>query len=339
MLDIKYNLTTSHAYLDGMAAALSEAHGKKIAVKNNSLVFPEAFATGRFEHYDIDADLAMVIMDCTFFTDVNFIRLPATINYFHALSFNITSISLAINTDGNKRLHIGDSWKNKIFYSTAEKGLDWVAPHDCNIRMLVLIISHKWLVDKYQLGDDEQNTAVAADLSKDVPLQFSLDLDLELLLLIQGAIAASPPKTLPRLFYKGYAIRLVAMVIERLNGLYMQDTKLKYDDVIRVLDAVKKLEQDIERPLMPLEEMAKNCFMSQSKFTSLFRAMYGKNYLHFFQEHRIKKAAALLLNGWDIMEAAKVVGFVNQSHFTRIFREYFQMTPKRYLDKIKANLP
>ncbi len=337
MLDVKYNLTTSHTYLDDMAAALGEAYGEKIIIKNNGLVLPDGLGTGRFTHYKIDAGLGMVIMDCTFYADINFIRLPATINYFHALSFNITSISLAVNTDGNKRLHIGDSWKNKIFYSTAEKGLDWVAPRNCPIKMLVLIISHKWLMDKFQVVGDEQNMSAAASLAEDVPLQFSLDLDLELLLLIQSAIAASAPETLPRLFYKGYAIRLVALVIERLNGFYKQDVKLKYDDVIRVIDAVKKLEQDIKSPLMPLEELAKNCFMSQSKFTNMFRAMYGKNYLQFFQEHRIKKAAGLLLSGWDIMDAAKAAGFVNQSHFTRIFREYFQMTPKLYLDKIKGN--
>jgi len=45
---------------------------------------------------------------------------------------------------------------------------------------------------------------------------------------------------------------------------------------------------------------------------------------------RVNKAKCLLENGMSITEAALEVGFYDQSHFTKIFKETFGVTPKQF---------
>jgi len=329
MLNVKYNLTSYNSYLADMAAGFNAVYARKVSIKNNRLVFPESLAKGTLACYDVDTNLALVILDCVFFEDIRFERLPDATNYFHAMSFNLTTFSLMVNTDGNEKQVNRESWRRKILYSTAEKSLAWVAPKNIPVRILVLLLSREWVINKYRLETIQHHIPYQKELLEDAPMQFVLDFDLEILLLLQEVIESKPPAFLVKLFYKGYAKRLIALALEREAGRSKVE-KLQYEDVVRVLNEKNALAVKLEQQLPSLDELAKKCFMSQSKFSNIFKAMYGKNYVHFFQELRMKNAALLLQKGQEIVDVANAVGFVNHSHFTRIFKEYFKVSPRTY---------
>ncbi|WP_289663480.1 AraC family transcriptional regulator [Flavobacterium panacagri] len=332
MLNVKYNLTTCSSYLTDMAAGFNAVSSQKVEIKNNQFVFPKSVGEGTFACYDVDTGLAVVIMDCIFFDDVNFIRLPAEINYFHAMSFNLTNFSFMVNKDGKEKQLEGESWRNKIFYSTSKTELSWIAPATIPIRMVVLLLSREWVINKYRLKKQQSHIPYQKELLEDVPLQFTLDLDLETVMLTQEIITSTPPDFLVKLFYKGYAKRLIALALEREAGYSNSIGTLKYHDVLTIIDAKKSIEDHLERPIPILDDLAKNCSMSSSKFANMFKAMYVKSYLQFFQELKMEKAAELLKKNFEIVDVAKSVGFVNQSHFTKVFKEYFRMPPKAYRD-------
>ncbi|SHL83779.1 helix-turn-helix transcriptional regulator [Flavobacterium chilense] len=337
MLNVKYNLTTCSSYLNDMAAGFNAVSSQKVTVKNNRLVFPESIGKGTLACYDVDTGLGVVILDCVFSEDVNFIRLPAEINYFHAMSFNLSAFSFMVNKDGEEKLVKGESWQKKILYSTSETGLTWVAPANTPIKMVVLLLTREWVINKYQLKGEQNQIPYQKELLEDAPLQFTLDLDLEIVLLAQEIITSEPPAFLVKLFYKGYAKRLIALALEKQAGHSQPGTVLKYQNVVRIIEARKKIEEHLELPLPKLEELAKSCNMSLSKFAALFKAMYAKSYLQFFQDLRMDKAAQLLKKNWEIVDAARSVGFINQSHFTRVFKEYFRVSPKTYRNVVKRH--
>jgi AraC-like DNA-binding protein len=54
---------------------------------------------------------------------------------------------------------------------------------------------------------------------------------------------------------------------------------------------------------------------------------------------RIERARALLLAGIPAVEVAGLVGFADQSHFTRHFRRIWRVTPGSYLRTVRAKSP
>lgn len=51
----------------------------------------------------------------------------------------------------------------------------------------------------------------------------------------------------------------------------------------------------------------------------------------FLRQQKLKKALPYLLDKtYSLTEVAYISGFADQSHFTKTFKKYFQMAPKKY---------
>lgn len=337
MIEVEYLLTTSASFLERMAEKLSEGYGEKVTVKNNGLVFPPGLAKGRFEFYDIDPDMSFTLLDCVFYEDIKFQRAPIMINYFHSLSFNLSTISFMVERHDGEVTHIGDSWERKILYSTSEKGLGWTAPKNVRIRMLVLYFTRSWLMKYYKIDALPMHMPHAQELMQDQALQFTLDLDLEILLMVQDILTMQAPEYMARLYYEGCAKALAAMVASRLIDKRDTESKLNYEEVTHLLDIEKALEEKLDQPLPALEDLAQQCHMSKSKFEKLFKAIFGKSITDFFHNIRMQKAAELLRQGWDTGKAANMVGYSNVGNFAKVFKSYYNTTPKSYQVKMKEN--
>ncbi|PZF71037.1 helix-turn-helix transcriptional regulator [Taibaiella soli] len=335
MIEIDYTLTPDAGFLERIASQFSKAYGEEVCIRNNGLVFPPALATGKYEFYSIDPGLGMLIVDCQFHRGIKFKRQPARINYFHALSFNLSTISLLVNRQGKTSVHIGDSWKKKILYSTSEKDLEWSAPAGSSIKMVVIYLTRAWLQKHYRIENIPDRLPYSKEFSMDLPLQFSLDLDLEFLLILQDIIHNPAPRYMSKLYYEGTIRRLIAVAASRLAYHPEAELKLHYSDVVKIVNAVAQIENVPELQLPALDDLAQQCLMGRSKFEKLFKAIYGKSYLDFFHGQKMKKAAALLQKEWGISESAAAVGFNDLNHFTKVFKNFFKITPKLYQLKTK----
>lgn len=68
------------------------------------------------------------------------------------------------------------------------------------------------------------------------------------------------------------------------------------------------------------------CWMSR-----IIKSNMGKSYTELVQEKRLNQAAYLLTNTtMSVMDIGLTVGYENISHFHRIFRERYGMTPRKY---------
>ena len=67
---------------------------------------------------------------------------------------------------------------------------------------------------------------------------------------------------------------------------------------------------------------------------ALFKSVYGTSIAAHMKEHRMRKAAKMLLESdMSIGEIAFSVGYDNQSKFSTAFKDFFQMLPKEYRKK------
>lgn len=92
---------------------------------------------------------------------------------------------------------------------------------------------------------------------------------------------------------------------------------------------IAALEQT-ERPLWTLAELADISGMSRYQLIRAIRAVTGMT-PHVYQINvRITQARRLLQAGHSIIDISYQLGFADQSHFQRVFKDYTGVTPGCY---------
>lgn len=86
---------------------------------------------------------------------------------------------------------------------------------------------------------------------------------------------------------------------------------------------------------LTLAELSQLVYMSPHYFATLFQQSTGLTPHHYLIKCRIEKAKQLLArHELSLVGISHSVGFQNQSHFTRVFRQYTLTTPKAYRDAL-----
>ncbi|MBE6613652.1 MAG: AraC family transcriptional regulator [Ruminococcaceae bacterium] len=87
---------------------------------------------------------------------------------------------------------------------------------------------------------------------------------------------------------------------------------------------------------MSIEEIARQCGVSEGYFRRLFREYSGENPIDFRQKRRIEKARQMLLmDTFTIGEIAQELHFTDIYHFSKTFKKYCGVSPSRYLQSEK----
>ena len=103
---------------------------------------------------------------------------------------------------------------------------------------------------------------------------------------------------------------------------------VKHVDVIqRSIAYIKK--HHMER--IPLDEIAAHVSLSPTYFSRLFKEEMKTTFTEFLNRYRITKAKSLLVNSRiPIIDVAGLVGFEDQSYFTKVFKKHSGVSPGRF---------
>lgn len=84
------------------------------------------------------------------------------------------------------------------------------------------------------------------------------------------------------------------------------------------------------------------CFLYGTNKTTLcssFKNIYGDTIVNFINKKRIKETKKLLRDGrYNLTQISDMVGFSSIHYFSRIFKQYEGISPKEYVNTIKAKL-
>jgi len=84
-----------------------------------------------------------------------------------------------------------------------------------------------------------------------------------------------------------------------------------------------------------LEYLAKQIYISKYYLIRKFKENIGLTPHNFQIQNRIRKSQHLLGEGWRIADAAVALGFYDQSHFIKYFKNIVGLTPSEYIDSLK----
>lgn len=80
-----------------------------------------------------------------------------------------------------------------------------------------------------------------------------------------------------------------------------------------------------------VESLAKTCFMSRSKFASLFQQVADETPLAYLKQHRLRLASQFLRTGQlSIQQIAHRVGYSSETAFSQTFKKHYLCTPSEY---------
>ncbi|MDD3140483.1 MAG: AraC family transcriptional regulator [Lachnospiraceae bacterium] len=97
-----------------------------------------------------------------------------------------------------------------------------------------------------------------------------------------------------------------------------------------VREALSFVEQNFQNDIT-VEDISTFCNLNRSYFGKIFRDTVGTNPQDFLINYRMSKAAELLkLTELPIRDISNAVGYPNQLHFSRAFKNVFTVSPKQY---------
>lgn len=100
-------------------------------------------------------------------------------------------------------------------------------------------------------------------------------------------------------------------------------------------EALSFIEQNYTLPIT-VEDMANRCNLDRSYFGKVFKDMIGQSPQDFLIRYRMSKATSLLIStSLSIGDISVQVGYPNQLHFSRAFRNIYGMSPRQYRQQNK----
>lgn len=108
----------------------------------------------------------------------------------------------------------------------------------------------------------------------------------------------------------------------------------------RAQDAIKRIQKHINDNIhnpdeLTLVRLADLIYFNPSYLSRLFKQVTGTNLSEYIWEARIKKAKALLEDGYyKIHKVAEAVGYESSTNFARFFKKITGITPQEYRDSI-----
>lgn len=166
-----------------------------------------------------------------------------------------------------------------------------------------------------------------AGLSRDAPIYHASSKDLrscmmdEMLYIAQHA-DESPFHLIGHLYlFLDYMSRSVSSMTLGKGGK-LQDFYMK--------EALSFIEQNFQNDIT-IEDIAAQCGLNRSYFGKIFRDALGKSPQEFLISYRMAKAAELLkLTKLSIGDIGNAVGYPNQLHFSRAFKNVYQISPREW---------
>lgn len=145
-------------------------------------------------------------------------------------------------------------------------------------------------------------------------------------------------------FAEAKTLELLALQLKQFSEDLDPDTRyvaLKKYDLDRIIKAKEILVSDLQNA-PTIQDLARQSGINQQKLKRGFKQVFGSTINQYLRNVRLETAKYLIMDGKaTIQDIAERVGYSNQSHFARRFRERYGLLPKEALqcNAVEINLP
>lgn len=160
---------------------------------------------------------------------------------------------------------------------------------------------------------------------------FETDLSPELVKTAADMLHQLVPERLENRYYKLKCEELLCYVVALLMQRDTTTVRKMHIDDFKSIYAIKQHLQAHLDQAPDIASLARRAHMSQPKLRKLFKQTFGKGVFEYYQSIRMQEAARLLKEKrLTVSEVGYQLGFVNLSHFSRMFAEHMGSKPKKF---------
>jgi len=181
------------------------------------------------------------------------------------------------------------------------------------------------------LSIDKPNTLINTILQEKSSFLFHENMWPEIEKQITHLALINEQDPLSHFYFRIKVQELIYLLFSKLIKRHHQDQQvIGNKDVERLFTIRSTILADLSKP-PKLPELAQAIGMSETKMKVLFKQIFGDSIYNYFQTARMEEAAFLLKqSGYSVSEIGYQLGFVNLSHFSRLFEKHYNSTPKKY---------
>ena len=131
---------------------------------------------------------------------------------------------------------------------------------------------------------------------------------------------------LQKKLYVGLILLLINKEYRRAHLIGSIDMPYSYPALLKALNYIyTHLDEDFS-----LDDICRTAGMSRHAFCKLFKHVSGFTPMQHVKMCRLMKARNLLADGYSVDDACALTGFKNLSHFSRSFKEFYSVGPKKF---------
>lgn len=304
---------------------ISLAHLLGTEVKNRRLIIPEKFGKGYCIGFVFNEYIRIIISNYILNKDI-YVKNTA-INVSKKMIFfkfqNVFPKTEILQQE--KQSDIIPS----VLIATSRANTDNVISVHSNIATINLEVDANYLNDLFIFS--ERSPILQSLLKNTQPLLFEQIVYPSLQKIINEILTETIDETFELFFLR---VKSEELICRLLMELEKRDEKRLYSLNSQDIQALYKVKEQILAHLETspvIKELATYANMSTTKLKCLFKQIFGNSIFKYYQEFRMKEAARLLKEEKkSVSEVGYQMGFINLSHFARVFNEYIGMKPKQY---------
>lgn len=130
--------------------------------------------------------------------------------------------------------------------------------------------------------------------------------------------------------------RLILKKYRDKGDIELTEVKINSRDQEFIDNLVKYIEQNYNDPNMSINSLAEYSCVSRTVFYNKVKGLTGTSPVEFMRQIKLKIAAKMLEQGYNVSEAAMNIGFNDTRYFSRQFKELFGESPSQYKKRFNA---
>jgi AraC-like DNA-binding protein len=301
------------------------AHLLGTEIKNGRLEIPEKFGKGYCTGFQFNEHIRMLIMNYRLNKDL-ILKNPEINMPRRMILFKFQNIF-----PKTEKLEEAMPLKTtpSVLIITSGVNTNAVIAVHTNTATINIEVDADYLKGLFDLS--EKSPVLQSLLQNTQPLLFEQIIYPSLQKIVDEIVSASVGETFKLFFLRVKAEELICRLLMELEK---RDEKHLYalnsHDIQTIYKVKEQILEHLEIPPV-IKEVAICASMSPTKLKRLFKQIFGNSIFNYYQEFRMKEAALLLKEKkLSVSDVGYQLGFINLSHFSRVFKEHIGVKPKQY---------
>ncbi len=293
-------------------------------VKNRRLEIPKKFGKGYCVGFVFNEHIRMIISNYELTKDI-VVKNPDINASRKMIFFKFQNIfpKAEIDSPGKYLMEMPS-----VLIATSRMNTDDAISIHTNTAVINIEVDANYLNELFDLPE---KSLLQSLLQNTQPLLFEQLIYPSLQKIVDEIVTGSVDETFELFFLR---IKAEELICRLLMELEKRDEKHLYalnnQDIQTIYKVRERILVNLEIPPV-MKELASYANMSPTKLKRLFKQIFGNSIFSYYQEFRMKEAARLLKEEkLSVSDVGYQLGFINLSHFSRVFREHIGMKPKKY---------